>query len=114
MKLFYACIAQGVFPDVYKAAQVIPLFKGGDMDDVNCYRPISLLPALEKLFEKLISTRIVEYIEKFEIVSPHQFGCGKYFGTEHVTLHIHEELLSNLHKGLDTCSICLDLAKAIQ
>ena len=109
--LFIACITQGVFPDVYKASQGIPLFKGGG---VNCYRPISLLPALEKLFEKLISTRIVEYIKKFEIVSPNQFGCGKYFGTEYVTLHIHEELLSNLHKGLDTCSIFLDLAKAIQ
>ena len=35
---------EGVFPDCYKIAQVIPLFKGGDKEDRNCYRPISLLP----------------------------------------------------------------------
>ena len=44
--LFSKCIKEGVFPDSYKIAQVIPLFKGGDKEDSNCYRPISLLPSL--------------------------------------------------------------------
>ena len=72
----------------------------------------TLLPALGKLFEKMISTRVGEYIEKFEILSPHQFGFRKDFGTEYAILDIHEKLLSNLDKGLNTCSIFLDLAKA--
>ena len=59
-----ACIVQGVFPNVYKAAHVIPLFKGGYKEDGNCYRPISLLPVLGKLFEKLINSRVFDYIEK--------------------------------------------------
>ena len=44
--LFSKCIQEGVFPDSYKIAQVIPLFKGGDREDSNCYRPISLLPTI--------------------------------------------------------------------
>ena len=112
VNLFNACISQGVFPNIYKTAHVIPLFKGGDKDDVNCYRPISLLPALGKLFEKLINVRVMKYIDAFEILSPHQFGFRKNFGTEYAILDIHEKLLHNLDKGLNTCSIFLDLAKA--
>ena len=106
------CIRQGVFPDSYKMAEVIALFKGGDKEDVNCYRPISLLPALGKLLEKLVSNRVMNYLEKFDLLSPHQFGFRKSFGTEYAILDIYEKLLNNLDKGLNTCSIFLDLAKA--
>ena len=44
---FYCiCITNGIFPECFKVAQVVSLFKGGDREDPNCYRPISLLPAL--------------------------------------------------------------------
>ena len=49
--LFNICMTEGTFPDAYKIAQVIPLFKGGDRENPNSYRPISLLPTLGKLFE---------------------------------------------------------------
>ena len=52
VNLFNECMKQGIFPDAYKSAKVIPLFKGGNKVDMNCYRPISLLPVLGKLFEK--------------------------------------------------------------
>ena len=58
-KLFNCCIQQGVFPDAYKIAQVIPLFKGGDRQSCDSQRPISLLPAIGKLLEKLIAGRVV-------------------------------------------------------
>ena len=44
--LFNKCIQSGTFPDAYKIAQVIPLFKGGDKTNPNSYRPISLPPAI--------------------------------------------------------------------
>ena len=52
--LFNKCLRQGVFPDIYKIAQVIPLFKGGEHEILGCYRPISLLPALGKLLETVV------------------------------------------------------------
>ena len=57
--LFNMCIKDGVFPDIFKLAHVVPLFKGGDKNDPNCYRPISLLPALGKLLEKVASLQTV-------------------------------------------------------
>ena len=51
--LFNNCLRSGIFPNCFKIAQVIPLLKGGEKLDRNSYRPISLLPALGKLLEKL-------------------------------------------------------------
>ena len=42
----------GIFPKKLKFAKVIPLFKSGDRGEVNNYRPISILPAFNKIFEK--------------------------------------------------------------
>ena len=44
----------------YKIADVVPLFKSGTKEDPNCYRPVSLLPTIGKLFEKLISLRMIK------------------------------------------------------
>ena len=52
--LFSKCIKDGIFPDSYKIAQVIPLFKGGDKEDSNCYRPISL-PFLISVFPEVFT-----------------------------------------------------------
>ena len=49
-------IAQGYFPDEWKLAKVIPIFKDGDPQDIQNYRPISVLPFLSKVFEKLFHT----------------------------------------------------------
>ena len=110
--LYNACLQQGTFPDIYKVAKVIPLFKGGDRENVNCYRPISLLPAFGKILEKIISSRIADYLDVYNILSPHQFGFRKKFGTEYAILDVCEKILNNLDKNLNTCSIFLDLAKA--
>ena len=110
--LYNNCIKQGIFPDEYKVAQVIPLYKGGDQEDLNSYRPISLLPVFGKLFEKVISIRTIRFLNKFELLSPHQFGFREKFSTEYAVLDIHEKLLKNLDDGVSSCAIFLDLAKA--
>ena len=71
--LFNMCIKDGVFPDIFKLAHVVPLFKGGDKNDPNCYRPISLLPALGKLLEKVVSLQTVDYLNDNKLAC-----CAKY------------------------------------
>ena len=88
VSLFNKCMLNGVFPDAYKIAQVIPLFKGGDQENPNSYRPISLLPTLGKLFEKILSTRIIKFLDKSDILSKHQFGFRAKFATEHAIADI--------------------------
>ena len=111
-RLFNICIDKGIFPDCFKIAQVIPLFKGGNKENPGCYRPISLLPALGKLLEKVAYIRTLEHFENNNFLSKHQFGFRKYLSTEYAILDMHEKLLNNLEKKLSSCAIFLDLAKA--
>ena len=110
--LFNKCIKEGVFPNSFKLAEVIPLFKGGDKQDPDRYRPISLLPTIGKLFEKILSIRVLKFLSKHEIVSKHQIGFRAKFSTDYAFIDIYDKLINNLDKGLSSCAIFLDLAKA--
>ena len=110
--LFYKCIQEGVWPDTFKIAQVILLFKGGDKEDRNCYRPISLLPTISKIFERILATRIIKFFTKFDLFSKDQFGFRAGFSTEFAIADIYDKLVNDLDKGLNSCAIFLDLAKA--
>ena len=110
--LFNKCLSSGIFPESFKIAQVVPLFKGGDKENPTSYRPISLLPALGKLLEKLVSVRTLNFFNENDILSKHQFGFRKSFSTEFAILDIYEKLLYNLDKNVNSCAIFLDLAKA--
>ena len=88
------------------------MFKGGDKENPSSYRPISLLPALGKLLEKIVSIRALDHLNENELLSKHQFGFRKHFSTEFALLDIYEKLLFNLDKNLSSCAIFLDLAKA--
>ena len=110
--LFNKCLSSGIFPESFKIAQVVPLFKGGDKENPTSYRPISLLPALGKLLEKLVSVRTLNFFNENDILSKHQFGFRKSFSTEFAILDIYEKLLCNLDKNVNSCAFFLDLAKA--
>ena len=66
-----------VFPELLKVSRVTPTFKSGDMENVDNYRPISSLPALSKLFERLTLNRMLSFIYDKGILSPSQFGLRK-------------------------------------
>ena len=74
-------ITQGTFPDSMKIAKVIPLYKSGEKMKINNYRPISILPVFSKLLERIMYNRIISFIDKHDILYPHQFG----FRTKHST-----------------------------
>ena len=65
-----------------------------------------------KLLEKIISTRVLSFCNRFDLFSKHQFGFRKGFTTELAIMDVYERLLSNMDKNLITCTVFLDLAKA--
>ena len=70
--------------DINTKAQVIPLFKGGTKEHFTCYRPNSLLPALGKLLQKVISDRTTEFLKENKVYSSHQFEFREGFSTEYL------------------------------
>ena len=72
--IFNQSIAQGIFPDQMKIAEVVPLYKGKSTDELVNYRPISLLLTISKLLEKIIYKRLIKFIDKYKILYESQYG----------------------------------------
>ncbi|KAJ8711336.1 hypothetical protein PYW07_008578 [Mythimna separata] len=106
------CFATGTFPLALKRSVTIPIFKSGDRDMVSNYRPISLLPSLSKILEKLMNCRLKKYLELKGFLSSNQFG----FREGRSTCDALHKLTSFVANGLDNkdkvLGVFLDLAKA--
>ena len=64
-----------------KLAKVLPLHKNGSKEDVNNYRPISLLIVWSKIFERVVVNRILNYLEEHSYINENQFGFRKKHST---------------------------------
>ena len=106
------CIRQGRYPSNLKIAKVSPIHKGGDKNDIDNYRPISVLTQFNRILERLIAKRLVSFFERFNIISKKQFGFQKRHNTEHAILDLKEYILSNMDKKETTAVLFLDLKKA--
>ena len=67
-------IKSGVVPSEWKQAKVVPLFKSGNKDDLDNYRPISILPILSKILEKAVFHQLHSYLSENSLLSPYQSG----------------------------------------
>ena len=84
-QIFNASLASSVFPQDWKIARVSPIYKAGDKQDRDNYRPISVLSTVAGLFEKIIYLQLNEYLIKNNIISVHQSGFRK--GQSTATVH---------------------------
>ena len=75
-------IETGGFPSTCKNAKVSPIFKTGDKDDVNNYRPISILPTISKVIEKWIEIKLMSYLDEYSLLHKNQSGFRKGHSTE--------------------------------
>ena len=89
---------EGIFPHNNKIAKVIPVHKNGSTEEVNNFRPISLLSIFSKIMEKLIALRLTAYLELHSILYPKQFGFRSGFSTSHSLISITETIKNSLDK----------------
>lgn len=111
-KLINECLNAGIFPDALKIASVVPIFKKGEVDDVSNYRPISLLPIISKILEKVIKNQIVEYLESYNLFNKTQFGFRTKLSTTDAILNYTTYTLDCFERGMYSASIFCDLSKA--
>ena len=112
--IFNASFNQGIFPDMYKIAKVIPIFKKGDPQDPGNYRPISLLNTCSKVLEKLMYGRVLSFLESKKLLSSYQYGFRSGRSTVHAMLDFYNNLTDSVNKNPSDISlgIYLDLKKA--
>ena len=105
-------IVTGVFPQDWKNAYVIPLFKKGDFNDVNNFRPISILPVLSKILEKIVFNQLLSFLEDNNYLSNCQHGFRPKLSTETALTIITDAIYTNIdNKKISLLTLC-DLSKA--
>ena len=102
----------GIFPNKLKIARVVPIFKKGDKNNPGNYRPISILPIISKLFEKLINKSVVDFLEKYEILYEHQYGFRHGYSTKLSLINLINQITDSTDEGRLTIGVFIDFAKA--
>ena len=110
--IFNKSLTSGVFPHLLKVAIVITIHKGDSKMVAANYRPISLLPIFGKLYEKIIFSRLISFIDKYKILFNRQYGFQKDKSTEYALIDIIENIMTSLDKKESPCCVFLDFAKA--
>ena len=110
--LFNKSLNSGIFPSAFKIAKVKPLHKSGDKNNVNNYRPISLLSSLSKVFEKLYKARIMDFCDKYKIISNRQYGFQTGRSTQDAIADLTDKIYQAVDKSCPALCIFVDLAKA--
>ncbi|GFU15175.1 RNA-directed DNA polymerase from mobile element jockey [Trichonephila clavipes] len=103
----------GHFPDSWKHASVIPILKPRKpRNAADSYRPISLLPVLSKLAERLILSRLNDFLETNKILISQQHGFRPQLSTSHQLLRVVEYAKSGFKEKKCTGAVFLDIQKA--
>lgn len=102
----------GTFPKQWKKAIVVPILKSGDANQPQNHRPISLLPILSKILEKVIANQLTNYLEENHLLSNTQHGFRARLSTETALTKLSNVLYDNIDNRKISLIILCDLSKA--
>lgn len=95
--------------------KVVPIYKNGDKHIASNYsRHVSLLPQFSKILEKLFVNRLDDFIEKYELLSDHQYGFGSNRSTSLVAMDLIENIANAVEKKQNTVGVFIDLRKVLK
>ena len=110
--IYNTCIASNIFPDKLKHAKVIPLPKCKNANDLNDFRPISILNIISKPLEKHIHKHIYNFFETHSLFHPFQSGFRQKHSCHTASIRVVDTWLNNINDGKLNGAVFLDLKKA--
>lgn len=110
--VFNYSLQNGVFPSLWKLANIIPVPKVSHPKSCKDYRPVSILCVLAKAFEKIVHNQITHFVDNSQIISKLQSGFRKGYGTITALLKVTNDIKLAMDKGSITLLSLLDLSKA--
>lgn len=103
-------MSEGMFPDDLKIAKIIPIYKSKEKHYFNNYRPISLLSSISKLYEKIVYTRLYNFLNP--AFYDRQFGFRAKRSTIQAIIELNSDIIESYENKQITMSTFLDLSKA--
>ena len=103
---------QGKFPDSCKIAKLKPIYKKGSLTEASNYRPISLLPLISKVIEKVIHDQTSAFLISRKLLCNYQSGLHKNHSTDYCLSFLNDKVLQGFDQGLMTGMALIDLQKA--
>ena len=95
-----------------KVPKVVPLFKKGDKANEGNYRPVSILPIVSKIYERLAYNQLYKYLQDNNLIYEYQSGFRNGYSTDSAIINLTDTIRHNTDKGYMTGLILLDLQKA--
>ena len=111
-RLLNCCMREGHYPSCFKVARVVPVFKGEDPTVFSNYRPVSVLPILSQIFERVIQARLVKFLDKHRVIVDGQYGFRAGHSTAMAVLDLVERVRKAWSKGKVALGVLIDLKKA--
>ena len=105
-------ISDGIVPDLWKVARVTPLYKSDDKLQVENYRPISVLPVLSKVVERVVHSQLNAHLHQLDFLYQHQYGFRRGHSTEQAITQLNNWVLQSIDKGKVTGLLFVDISKA--
>ena len=110
--IFNQAVTSCSFPLEWKVAKVTPLYKSGPRNSPGNYRPISVLPIVSKIMERVLYDQLYNYLTKFELLSDCQFGFRKFHSTSTALLDCTNSWYMNMDRKKFNLVVLVDLKKA--
>ena len=111
-KIINFSLANRCVPSEWKEARVIPLFKSGKSDNMDNYRPVSILPVVSKILERAVHTQLYKFMVDNNLLSPYQSGFRKRRSTETACISFTDSIRRGMDQGMLTGSVFIDLRGA--
>ena len=111
-RLYNCCMREGFYPSDFKVARVVPVFKAEDPTQFSNYRPVSVLPVLSQVFERLLKVRLVEFLDRQKVVVPNQYGFRAGHSTDMAILDMVEKIRTAWASKKVALGVFIDLKKA--
>ena len=106
-------ISTNIFPSTWKITSVTPIFKSGDHDDPNNYRPISLLSIISKLTERVVHDQVYAFLRSNSFFNDAQSGFRKGHSTTTCLLDFLDGIYNDIENGVVSGVLFLDLRKTL-
>jgi len=112
MHIINSSFRTGIVPSSLKIAKVVPIYKSGQKDQLLNCRPISILPFISKILEKVVYNRLVKYLDKWSILAMNQYGFRLNHSTYMAVIDTYDKITQALDENKYAVGISSDLSKA--